>query len=377
MNRVATALLVIAALPAAAAADDDPAAASDAADATDPADTDAAEPAPAPPRWFERITLTGLVDGYLAVPLQGDARAPSSLRVFDGVNGSFTLAYAELAVELPPAPAGLRIDLGFGPVADLTSLEPDGDGAVGPSEVSKHVQQAYASLRLPTRRTIVVDAGRFVTPAGAEVIEAKDDWLYTRSLLFGYSVPFAHTGVRVTAAMTDALSVQAMVVNGWDVGADPNLAKTVGASLLYQQRPTGLTAAINTLVGKEAADVRTLVDLIVGVRDPDGLSWNLNLDIGKEGSASWYGTAAMVSYPLTSHLRLAARGERFEDLDGVRTGIAGGASLTELTGCVGVPVGANAEVRFEARLDHASAPVFAAGTAANQATLTAAALAWF
>ena len=38
------------------------------------------------------------------------------------------------------------------------------------------------------------DAGKFVTPIGAEVIESQDNWNYTRSILFGYAIPFYHLG---------------------------------------------------------------------------------------------------------------------------------------------------------------------------------------
>ena len=42
------------------------------------------------------------------------------------------------------------------------------------------------------------DVGKFVTPIGAEVIESQDNWNYTRSILFGYAIPFYHVGVRAT-----------------------------------------------------------------------------------------------------------------------------------------------------------------------------------
>ena len=60
------------------------------------------DPAPAaPPRWFERVTIGALVDGYVAAPLTGEVDAPSRLRVFDAANATFALAYAELALALP------------------------------------------------------------------------------------------------------------------------------------------------------------------------------------------------------------------------------------------------------------------------------------
>ena len=368
---------------------------------TDPVATDAAAPMPPPseepvaeappaeaspeappaPSWAERVTMTGLVDGYFAAPFQGDFRQPDSLRVFDGGNGSFLLAYAELAVAMAADPAGFRLDLGFGPVADLTSLETTTTGTppttvTGPSEVWKHVQQAYASVKLPGARSIVVDAGKFVTTAGAEVIEAKDNWLYTRSILFGYAIPFTHTGVRITAAVDDKLSVQGMIVNGWDVGLDNNDAKTFGASALYADADSGLTGAATVLVGKEASDTRVLADLVVGKKF-GALAVNLNLDYGKDGDASWFGVAALARDAVSPRLNLTGRGEHFRDPDGVRTAIADGVAVSEVTLGAGVPVGSNAEVRFEGRIDVADADVFDGGSSSTQGTATAAAMAWF
>ena len=391
MARVTMAVFAIASLAAEAAVADDggpPTAEPTAPPVAEPLLPPVTESAPeassepVPLRWIDRVTLSGGVDGYVALPLRGGLREPSALRAFDAVNGSFTLAYAELAVAVAPAPAGLRLDLGFGPVADLSSLEvttdpgPPPTTTTGASEVMKHVQQAYVSLELPGPRSVVVDAGRFVTSAGAEVIEAKDDWLYSRSLLFGYAIPFAHNGVRITAAMSARLSLQAMLVNGWDVAADPNDAKTIGASVLYARSPTGLAAAVNVLAGKETAAVRVLVDIVIGTRATRGLAWNLNLDAGRDGDAAWYGASAMVRH-VGRRVTLVARVEHFEDPGGVRTGVAGGTAISETTAGIAIPIGGAAEVRLEGRVDQAAATLFAGGTESTQATVTAAALAWF
>lgn len=395
MKRTVPAVLLTASLAASAAAQPlDPDELEPSADpATEPAPpaeepmATAAMPAPPPaepeaaaPSWAERVTLSGVVDGYFAAPLQGDLRAPSALRVFDGGNGSFLLAYAELALTVPAGPAGFRLDLGFGPVADLTNLETVNVGSppvtvTGPSEVMKHVQQAYASYKLPGQRSIVVDAGKFVTTAGAEVIEAKDNWLYGRSILFGYAIPFTHTGVRVTAAIDERLSLQAMVVNGWDVGFDPNDGKTFGASALFAG--DGLNIAATALVGKEGDEVRVLGDLVVGKKLSERLAINLNADLGKDGDTSWYGVAAMARFAASAKLNVTARAEHFRDPDGARTGVVDGVAVSELTVGAGVPVGDGAEFRFEGRLDLADADIFDGGASSTQGTITAAALAWF
>jgi hypothetical protein len=59
----------------------------------------------------------------------------------------------------------------------------------------RHIQQAYLTA---TKDKLTFDFGKFVTPLGAEVIETKDNWNYTRGLLFTWAIPFTHLGARAT-----------------------------------------------------------------------------------------------------------------------------------------------------------------------------------
>ena len=52
-------------------------------------------------------------------------------------------------------------------------------------------------------KSLQVDAGKFVTHMGFEVIESKDNWNYSRGLLFQFAIPYFHTGVRVTGPIND------------------------------------------------------------------------------------------------------------------------------------------------------------------------------
>jgi hypothetical protein len=42
-----------------------------------------------------------------------------------------------------------------------------------------------------------------VTPFGYEVVEAKDNFNISRGLLFGYAVPFSHTGLKADKGFAD------------------------------------------------------------------------------------------------------------------------------------------------------------------------------
>ena len=52
------------------------------------------------------------------------------------------------------------------------------------------MEQAYLSTKPPAMKGLELDFGKFVTSAGAEVIEAKDNWNYSRSILFAWAIPY-------------------------------------------------------------------------------------------------------------------------------------------------------------------------------------------
>jgi len=133
----------------------------------------------------------------LRLQLQPDEPA---LRAFDVQHNAFSLSAAEVNfAKSRPREAGLA----SGPTSGsarrgLTAMfEPEQDG----KEIYKHVQQAYVSVL--TGR-VQWDAGKFVTPHGAEVIESQDNWNYTRSILFGYAIRSTTSGAGHRAGVRQA-----------------------------------------------------------------------------------------------------------------------------------------------------------------------------
>ena len=59
------------------------------------------------------------------------------------------------------------------------------------------------------------------------MIESQDNWNYSRSVLFGYAIPFYHVGLRATLPVTDKVSLAGYAVNGWNNGTEFNGKKTV------------------------------------------------------------------------------------------------------------------------------------------------------
>ena len=121
----------------------------------------------------------------------------------------------------------------------------------GGKEYLKYVQQAYVSY---LAGKVSLDFGKFVTPMGAEVIESKDNFNYSRGLLFALAIPYYHMGARIGYAVNDKVSLTGFLVNGWNDVIDNNSAKTVGGSISYKPNAkAGLI--VNYMVGKETADL--------------------------------------------------------------------------------------------------------------------------
>jgi hypothetical protein len=305
-----------------------------------------------------KVTIGGLVDSYYSLNLDQGQTVTNPIRAFDGTPG-FRLSYAEVNASVEAGPASARIDLGFAPTAAPTT--------------NLFVQQAYASYKLGG---LTLDFGRFVTSAGAEVIEAKDNALYTRSILFTWAIPFAHTGLRATVPLSEGLNLQLGLVNGWDDDANTSSGafgpqKVANVSLFYSK--DAVSAALNVYAGQEQTvpDFRTLVDVVLGYT-AGKLALNLNVDYGTENSQDWYGAALVAKYA-AGVVNLSARGEYFDDKDGFRTGTI--AKYYEGTVGVGYPVGSNAELRAELRYDSCDEAVF--NGEKSMSTATVAALAWF
>ena len=352
-----------------------------AAPAAAPAAPAPAAPAPAPEAkptpWTDLVKIEGQVDAYYSQRLGLESGvstlAPAEARVFDLASNSFHIGAAKLALTTQTAPVSLRVDLLFGLAGGLVSPAP-----------FDHIEQAYASYTLPWGKNIVVDAGRFATWVGSEVIEAKDNWLYSRSLVF-YASPFTHTGVRVTAPINDALTVKFAIINGWDVVVDNNNSKSLAASLAYTA-PSATSIALTTIQGPEdtgtAGPWRQFYDLVVAQPLGDKLTLNLNGILRKETAGTAFAASLMAQYLISDSLKVSVRGEYLADSDHLYFSApadptAKDMNVYEGTVSLGMPVGKNAEFRLEVRHDQASAKIFQGGATDSQNTAQLAALAWF
>jgi hypothetical protein len=223
------------------------------------------------------------------------------------------------------------------------------------------------SYALPVGDGLRVDFGKFATPLGYEVIEGYDGYNdnATRSILFGYAIPFTHTGLRLTCAASSQFTVSVMAVNGWDVVKDNNRTKSACMQILLAPADN-LSLALAYIGGAErdtSSNLRQVVDLVSQWKITGEFSLGLNADYGVEEGAMiagknsiWRGAAAYAKLALSDAFTLALRGEYFEDPDGARTGTA--QILKELTFTPEYHPTPGIAFRADFRLDLSSAEVF-------------------
>jgi hypothetical protein len=282
----------------------------------------APEPAPPPEPPARRVTWGGTADLYASVGPGRPWTGRNTLRAFDVEDRDAEIAFAEVWVQCARKPFGFRLDVDAGETAELVNAFEPARG-----KAWEHVQQAFVSVDLSRSGSWWLDAGKWVTPAGAEVIEAKDNWLYSRGLLFNWAIPFYHAGIRVTHSIGGADYVMVHVNRGWNAVGDPG-GSPGGGVTVSRALDRGWTVTGNYL-GSDEASLRGgrswlhLADLVLLWQQPDG-KWSstVNVDVAHQAGATWHGLSVQGRRALTSRDALTGRLEYLTDGSGRQFGQA-------------------------------------------------------
>ena len=322
------------------------------------------------PTLGEVLSASGITaSGYIDVShnnLSTDVGS-NTYRVFDTENRGFNLQMVDLSLGfLPSSGFGGFVQLNGGSDARVIA-------SAGTSNADDfEVQEAYLQY---ANGGLSVIAGKFATLAGAEVIESPSNVNFSRSILFGYAIPFTHTGVRASYALSDVIKFIAGINNGWDVMRETQQTPaTDGQRAMSKTVELGVTAAPAKMLslaasyytGKESAGTTTPADrnvlsVVATVNATDSLSFVLNYDKGEQEqvagtNAKWDGIAGYVNYTLSDQYRLSLRTESFKDKQGYRTGTT--QKLKETTLTLAYMPAKNVELRAEYRKDKSDQSVF-------------------
>ncbi len=328
-------------------------------------------------------TLSGFVDVYYGYNSNQPIGRTTAFRNFDINSGQFGLNMIELVADKAPdataSRLGYHVALGFGQAMNIVNSTEPGQFPTE-SNFDQYLKEGYLEYLAPIGKGLQINVGKFVTPAGAEVIETKDNWNYSRGLLFALAIPYFHFGTSAKYAFNSKFALTGFLVNGWNNSIDNNSGKTTGFSAAWT--PNSKFSLIqNYLVGPEQfndnSNFRHLSDTVVSFSPNSKLSFLANYDYGHDHltgapfSVHWSGIAGYIKYAPNDKWAFAGRGEYFSDNGGTQSGTP--QKLSEFTLTLQRMLASKLMTRLEFRRDMSDQNVFpdhASGLKDSQNTVT-------
>lgn len=371
-----------------------------------PAPAAPAAPAAAPIWSVGPLDISGFIDAYYSFNANKPGTDTSAgqynqLYNFNDQTDQFALSAAKLTLNHDPDPVGVHLDFLYGRTDTLMN----GDNYnTQDGSSTKYLEQAFISLKPPKGKGFEADLGKFVTSAGAEVIEAKDNWNYSRSLLFAHAIPYAHLGLRTSMPVSKTETLGVQVVNGMSTIAKNNDGVTIGVTSAYVKpkytwNANYYTGPQNTNTSK---GYENLFDTTLLLTPSAKFNAYINYDYGqnrdhtfKQGNGNytsgdkklyhWQGIAAAAHVPVSAKDSVSGRYEYYYDPSKYTVTYNGEGSdklvLQEFTLTYEHKWAEGLLGRVEYRRDNANMKFFTKGdtdlSAKAQSTLTAGFIAFF
>ena len=291
------------------------------------------------------MDVSGFIDGYYSFNFNrpnttdGNYDQINQLYNFNDKTDQFELSAAKLTLNHDPDPVGAHVDFIYGRTEELINAA--ASNTTSASQLP-YLEQAFLSLKPPKAKGFELDFGKFVTSAGAEVIEAKDNWNYSRSLLFVNAIPYWHFGARTSLPVSKTDTIGFQLVNGWNNVSKSNGGVTgVFTNALVKPKATW---NLNYIVGPEnnntVSGLRNLIDTTLLITPPGKFNAYINFDYGQNqdskyvanyGSGNvtvgdnllktWWGVAGAAHIQANGKNAVSLRYEYFTDPQGSQTGL--------------------------------------------------------
>jgi hypothetical protein len=344
------------------------------------------------------VHIHGLVDGTYdynfnlpnTTPILSSSGRVNQLREFDVDANSFNFQQFNLHIDRTmDGGVGFVTDLNFGKTAEILFASTHYSNSTTPQSTQEFdPTQAYLTYTIPLGKGINMQAGKFVTLLGEEVIPVYNNLNFneSRGLLFTFGEPLTHTGVRAQYSFSDKIGLTMGLNNGWDDPSDSNDGKTVEGQLALTPFET-LSILVNGTYGPEQVNhgnsKRGAIDPIVTWKTPlkgfqlvgEYLYASETSPIAVSAfpnsygnmltgvttlnqSTNWQGFAGYGVYDFNDNLEFATRFEWFRDGEGTRTGLR--QTLFEVTQTINYKIpGVNGLLaRLEYRHDASNAHPF-------------------
>jgi len=308
------------------------------------------------------VSTSGFVDVYYGYNTNNP---PSRINVgsnFDFRHDNFSVSLAELVFQKAADPVGFRVDLNFGETTDWVHCGAlSCNNTLSAEEPYRHVQQAYLSW---VGSGIGFDIGKMTTHMGAEVIESKDNWNYSRGLLFAWAIPYYHAGVKMNIPVSDQVWVNGYVYNGWNNVVENSDTKTYGVQIGL--KPTDKFSALLNWIGPEDGLAggldRHVYEAIATLNVNGNLAFMVDYNYGRQdgplGQAQTYNGVALYGRWSAEDCAVAVRYEHTDDADDLMYGTGVGPTVQEVTVTGEHKVANNLLVRLEYRHDSSDKMIF-------------------
>lgn len=324
-----------------------------------------------------RITFTGYVDSYFAYDFDDPSTKNRQFSNMAARHNEFNVNHAYFLGEYmtDKVRAVLGLQVGTYPIVNY---------GAEPSDIYRSIYQAYAGVKLSDK--VWLDAGIFPGHTGYESVESLYNEVYTRAFSTEYT-PYYLTGVRLTADLSEKVTLTAVVVNGWQNIAETNDSKSFGINLSYNPSDQ-LELSYGNYLGDEGdgfigSRYRTYNNAYIKYRFSDKFHAVLSLDHGRQElvndqKGTFYFITWIGQYYLSEKVSLAMRFEEVNDDDNILTAAGGvnGFSGQVYTFDFNYHITKDAMFRVESKFYKGSQSVFVGdGTPNNDNQLIAASIA--
>lgn len=199
----------------------------------------------------------------------------------------------------------------------------------GEQGLLKNIYEANVGFKISKKHNLWIDAGIMPAHIGWESAIGKDSWTLTRSIAADNS-PYYEAGVKIGyTTKNEKLYLAAMYLNGWQrIQKIPgNQTPAFGTQLTFKPN-SKITFNWSTYGGNEMPDtlrqLRLFNNLYGQFQITEKLGVLAGFDVGiqqvkKDTNAynNWYTPVLIVQFKPTDKIRLAARGEYYNDEKGI------------------------------------------------------------
>jgi hypothetical protein len=188
----------------------------------------------------------------------------------------------------------------------------------------RNIYEAYAGYDITGKMS--VDIGIFTSHIGFESAVSMDNLTLTRSIMAD-NTPYYEAGVKLSYEINDKLAMKGLILNGWQNIVENNSNKAFGTQVQFRPGEKILFNS-STFFGKEAPSFDTISSMryfhnFYSKIDLKKISFILAFDIGFQekrfarGAYIWYNPNFIMSYSVSSKIKVATRLEYYYDPSGV------------------------------------------------------------